>query len=71
MSFAKAEKSLPVLLFFLYFMIFELSTFTLLQIKFLLAQAAPEAATLAIVNLPEFPEDVHPLVSQILKKEAI
>lgn len=52
-------------------MIFELSTFTLLQIKFPLAQAAPEAATLATVNLPGFPEDVHPVVSQILKQEAI
>lgn len=71
MSFAKAEEPLPELLFCLYFMTFELSTFTLLQIRFPLAQAAPEAATLAIVNLPGFPEDVHPVVSQILKQEAI
>lgn len=52
-------------------MIFELSTFTLLQIKFPIVEAAPEAATLAIVNLPGLPEDVHPVVSQILKQEAI
>lgn len=71
MTFEKAEESLPVLLFCLYCMIFELSTFTLLQIKFLLAQVAPEAATLATVSLPGFPEDVHPVVSQILKQEAI
>lgn len=71
MSFAKAEESLPVLLFHVYVMIFELSTFTLLQVKFPLAQAAPEAATLAIVSLPGFPEDVHPVVSHILKQEAI
>lgn len=71
MSFAKAEESLLALLFRVDVTISELSTFTLLQIKFPLAQAAPEAATLAIVNLPGFPEDVHPVVSQILKQEAI
>lgn len=67
----KAEESLSVLLFCLYFMIFDLSTFTLLQIEFPLVQAAPEASTLAIFNLHRFLENVHPVVSQILKQEAI
>lgn len=67
----KAEKSLPVLLFSLCFMIFDLSTFTLLQIEFPLVQAAPEASTLAIFNLDRFLKDVHPVVSLILKQETI
>lgn len=69
----KAEESLPVLLllFFLYFMIFDLSTFTLLQIELPLVQAAPEVSTLAVFNLHGFLEDVHSVASQILKQEAI
>lgn len=67
----KAEESLPELLFCLYFMIFDLSTLTLLQIGFPLIKAAPEASTLAIFNLHGFLDDVHPVVSQILKQEAI
>lgn len=52
-------------------MIFDLSTFTLLQIEFPLVQAAPEASTSAIFNLHRFLKDVHPVVSQIVKQETI
>lgn len=67
----KAEESLSVLLFCLHFVIFDLSTPIQQKIKFPLAQAAPEASTLAVLNLDRFLEDVHPLVSQILKQEMI
>jgi len=59
---SKAEESLPVLLFCLCFMIFDLSTPTQWKIKFPLLQAAPEASSLAIFNLNWFLEDIHPVV---------
>lgn len=48
---SKAEESLPVLLFCLCFMIFDLSTITQWKIKFPLIQAAPEASSLAIFSV--------------------
>lgn len=60
---SKAEESLPVLLFCLCFMIFDLSTPIQWKIKFPLIQAAPEVSSLAIFNVNWFLEDVHPVVS--------